>query len=205
MFLYFALGLLFSSVYLAPSKQYEYVCRPHQRKILTTRIPVCLYNCNKGYVRLRVDGYDNNTIYYYIDKNVISIKQAVSYYYNILNQDTTYISVNKTVTSLLDKPAFGYFVVKNDSETNLFVPFEKVVKYKDIKLLIKNRKMLDLYYPTCVYFNNTEIPITFKKENNYFKNRYILMYDAIHNISKLFATLSNKVEKDNLNNNKYTK
>jgi len=186
MFHYFILGILFSKLFVTePVKEYEYLCAPHQRKILTTKEPICLYHCNKGYVRLRIDGYD-------IDK---SPKKVVSYYYNLLNQDTVYISVNNTVTSLLDRPAFGYFVVKNETETNLFVPFEKKVKYKDIKTLIKTRKMLDLYYPTCVYFMNTDIPITFKKENNYFNNRYILMYDTIHNISRLYATLSNKVEK----------
>jgi len=200
MFHYFILGILFSKLFvIEPVKEYEYLCEPHQRKILTTKEPLCLYHCNKGYVRLRIDGYDNNTIYYYIDKKVIGIKKVVSYYYNLLNQDTVYISVNNTVTSLLDRPAFGYFLVKNETETNLFVPFEKV-KYKDIKTLIKTRKMLDLYYPTCVYFMNTDIPITFKKENNYFNNRYILMYDTIHNISRLFATLSNKVEKNITNN-----
>ena len=193
MFHYFILGILFSRLFITESsKQYEYLCKPHQRKILTSTIPLCLYNCNKGFVRLRIDGYD-------IDKNVITMKEAVSYYYNLLNQDTIYISVNKTVTSLLDRPAFGYLVVTNGTETNLFVPFEKKVEYKVIKSLIKTRKMLDLYYPACVHSMNTEIPITFKKENNYFNNRYILMYDTIHNITKLFATLSNKVEKVNLN------
>uniref|UniRef100_A0A6C0IEK6 Uncharacterized protein n=1 Tax=viral metagenome TaxID=1070528 RepID=A0A6C0IEK6_9ZZZZ len=193
MFHYFILGILFSRLFITESsKQYEYLCKPHQRKILTSTIPLCLYNCNKGFVRLRIDGYD-------IDKNVITMKEAVSYYYNLLNQDTIYISVNNTVTSLLDRPAFGYLVVTNGTETNLFVPFEKKVEYKVIKSLIKTRKMLDLYYPACVHSMNTEIPITFKKENNYFNNRYILMYDTIHNITKLFATLSNKVEKVNLN------
>jgi hypothetical protein len=193
MFHYFILGILFSRLFITESsKQYEYLCKPHQRKILTSTIPLCLYNCNKGFVRLRIDGYD-------IDKNVITMKEAVSYYYNLLNQDTVYISVNNTVTSLLDRPAFGYLVVTNGTETNLFVPFEKKVEYKVIKSLIKTRKMLDLYYPACVHSMNTEIPITFKKENNYFNNRYILMYDTIHNITKLFATLSNKVEKVNLN------
>ena len=206
MFHYFVLGILFSRLFITESsKQYDYICAPHQRKILTTKEPLCLYHCNKGYISLRIDGYDNNTIYYYIDKNVITIKEAVNYYYNLLKQDTMFISVNNTVTSLLDRPAFGYFIVTNGTETNLFVPFEKNVKYNDIKLLMKERKILDLYYPACVHSINTEIPITFKREKNYFNKRYIVNYDTIHNISKLYATLSNKVEKVNLNKTKYSK
>jgi len=196
MFHYFVIGILFSRLFITePVKQYEYLCAPHQRTILTAKEPICLYNCNKGYVRLRIDGYDNN-IYYYIDKHIISMKEAVSYYYNILNQDTMLISVNNRVTSLLERPAFGYFIVTNGTETNLYVPFKKNVEYKDIKLLFKTRKILDLYYPACVDFNTTKIPITFKREINFFKQRYIVDYNKIHNISKLFATLSNKVEKN---------
>jgi hypothetical protein len=199
MFNYFIIGILFSSLFLDQNNDYSYVCAKEQQIILTSTQPLCFYNCQHGYVNLRIDGYENNTIYYYIDNNAIGINEVVSYYYNLIKQESFYITVNDSIKSLEDKPSFGYFIQTHGIETNLFVPFDNSIKYKDIKILIKTRKMIDLYYPACVYYHNTRIGLTFKRNSNTFKSKYTIMYDNIekyYNISKYHAILAKKVKRN---------
>ena len=152
--------------------------------MLTSGSPMCFYNCPRGYVNLK---FDSNTTFNEVSK----------YYYEFIKQDTIYVEVNGSILPLRNKPVFGYFIVSNDKETNLFVPFTNV-RYKDIHFLIKNGYMINLYYPVCSYYNNTRIELTFRKEKEFFKSKYIIMsYDKLtthFDISTLYATLAKKVE-----------
>lgn len=201
MFHYFILGILFSRLFISePIKEYEYLCDKTKLKVLTSTTPICFDYCPKGYINLRIQGYENNSIYYHIDKKNLTVDEVISYYHNLLKQDTIYINIYDAIMPLEDRPAFGYFSLNNNgSETNLFVPFTTNPRYDEIKELITKRKMLDLYYPTCVYYHNTRINLTFKKHRNHFRASYTISYDDIYNIyniSTLYATLANRVEKN---------
>ena len=196
MLFYLIVVVILSALYIQPVKKYEYICSTRSTKILTGGSPLCFYNCPKGYVNLRMDGYQDNSIHYYIDNKNITMNEVIKFYYEFLKQDIIYIEMNG---SSISKPAFGYFIVMDGKETKLFVPFERFPKYKDIKLLIQNRYMLDLYYPVCSYYNNMNIGLTIKKEKKFFKSKSrILLYDkisSIFDISTYYATLENKVAK----------
>jgi hypothetical protein len=189
MLYYFIIGLLFTKLFIYNSlTQYEYKCDKTQQKlILSNNITACFYDCTKGYTMLRINGYENNTIYYHIDNNNITFSQAVGYYYNLLNQKQIYIESENDIVYLLYKPAFGYF-----TEGNIFIPLINF-DYKTIKALIHTRYMSDLYLPVCSHYLDTTTNATFKKYKTYFKSPYSIQYDNISKVPTRYAMLPNKI------------